>query len=476
MSEKNKSNYRKIILFLWLTLAVGGLGSIWFINAIDNGTFGELPSFEELENPKSFVASEVYSADDVLFGKYYVQNRSNIKYEELSPNIVNALIATEDIRYFDHSGIDLKGLFRVFFKTILLRQKAGGGSTITQQLAKNLFPRQRFDNPFDIIVTKIKEWITAIKLERNYTKNEVLTMYFNTVEFGGNSFGIKSAAKTFFDTTPGDLKIQEAAVLVGVLKGTTLYSPRRNPERALKRRNIVLSQMRRNEFISDSLYDTLRKLPIKLYYQVEDHNQGLAPYFREILREKLHHWCKNNAKADGTPYDLYRDGLKIYTTIDSRMQQYAENAVKEHLTELQEEFFKHWKGKEPWGPHKEVIELAYKRSKRYKNLKAKGVSADSIRKVFAKPIKMKIFTWKGEVDTVMSPLDSIKYHKHFLLTGMMSMEPQTGHVKAWVGGINHKFFKYDHVFRGRRQVGSTFKPFLYTVAIDNKISPCSKVP
>ncbi len=447
-----------------------------FIAAISSGWFGALPSFEELENPKSNLASEIITSDQQVLGKYYIENRSNVRYENLSPNLVNALKATEDVRFEEHSGVDLRGLFRVIFKTIFLRQEtAGGGSTLTQQLAKNLFPREKMSS-LGIVVRKIKEWIIAVRLERNYTKEEILAMYLNTVEFGSNAFGIKSASRTFFDKAPGDLSLQEAAVLVGLLKAPTKFSPVSNPDKSLERRNVVLFQMQRYNFLTRQQYDSLKALPVVLDYQTEDHNYGMATHFREVLRGELLKWCKEHIKADGTPYNLYSDGLRIYTTIDSRMQQYAEEAVREHLTELQKLFNAHWKGKDPWGPHKEVLTEAMKRSDRYIALKAAKASEKEIKKQFSTKVRMKLFSWKGDIDTVMTPMDSIKYYKKFLQSGFMSMEPHTGFVRAWVGGLDYRYFKYDHVKMGTRQVGSTFKPFLYTVAMQEGYSPCYKVP
>lgn len=436
---------------------------------------GDLPTFEDLENPKSSLASEVISADGAVIGKYFIQNRSNVHFDELSPNLVKALLATEDIRFEKHSGIDLKGLFRVLFKTILTRQDAGGGSTLTQQLAKNLFPREKMNKP-QLILRKIKEWIIAVKLERSYTKEEIMTMYLNTVEFGHNTYGIKSAARTFFQKTPDELSVEESAVLVGLLKGPTMFSPVRNPGNSTQRRNIVLSQMNKYGFLTDSEYDSLKLLPIRLNYKPDDHNAGLATYFREVLRLELNQWCREHKKADGSAYNIYRDGLRIYTTIDSRMQRYAEEAVKEHLTELQKTFFEHWKNRNPFSEVPEVIEQGMKRSARFSELNANGITEDSIRKVFNTKIRMSVFSWKGDIDTLMSPLDSVKYYKMILQTGMMSMEPQTGFVRAWVGGNNYEHFKYDHVKDGKRQVGSAFKPVVYTLAVQEGYSPCFKVP
>lgn len=436
---------------------------------------GDLPTFEEIENPKSSLASEVISSDGVVIGKYFIQNRSNVHFDELSPNLVKALLATEDIRFEKHSGIDLKGLFRVLFKTILTRQDAGGGSTLTQQLAKNLFPREKM-NQFQLIIRKVKEWIIAVRLERGYTKEEIMTMYLNTVEFGHNTYGIKSAARTFFQKTPDALTVEESAVLVGLLKGPTLFSPVRNPGNSTARRNTVLAQMNKYGFLTDAEYDSLKLLPIRLQFKPDDHNAGMATYFREVLRLELNKWCREHKKADGSVYNIYRDGLRIYTTIDSRMQRYAEEAVKEHLSELQKTFFEHWKNRNPFQEVPEVVEQGMKRSDRYAELKAEGISEDSIRKIFNTKTRMSIFSWNGDIDTLMSPLDSIKYYKMILQTGMMSMEPQTGFVRAWVGGNNYVHFKYDHVKDGKRQVGSAFKPIVYTLAVQEGYSPCFKVP
>lgn len=432
------------------------------------GWFGELPPLEELENPKTYLASEVYAEDGVLLGKYYLQNRSNTTFDELSPNLVNALIATEDVRFYDHSGID----FRRFTSAVLFLGKRGGASTVTQQLAKNLFPRKKFNNVFNKATTKLKEWITAIRIEERYTKEEIITMYFNTVEFGGNSFGISSAAKTFFGTTPLKLTEVEAAMLVGMLKAPTKYSPVRNPANALFRRNTVLNQMRKYDYINNETYDTLKAKPIELKYQEEDHNDGLAPYFREYLRQEILDWCAENG------FNLYKDGLKIYTTINSKMQAMAEESVNTHVKFMQGKFFEHWKGREPWVQYNELITAGMKRSDRYLIMKAAGASETQIEKAFNTPVKMKVFSYtRGEVDTTMTPLDSIKYYKYFMQAGLMSMDPTTGFIKAWVGGINHKYFKYDHVnVAAKRQVGSTFKPLVYTLAIDNGWSPCYKAP
>ena len=477
MNKVKSKKTKKYLLIFWSLVLVPLIGFTLFIAAISSGWFGALPSFEELENPKSNLASEIITSDQEILGKYYIENRSNVNYESLAPTLVNALKATEDVRFEEHSGVDLRGLFRVIFKTIFLRQEqAGGGSTLTQQLAKNLFPRDTVSG-MQLVVRKIKEWVIAVRLERNYTKEEILAMYLNTVQFGSNAYGIKSAARTFFNTTPSELSQQDAAVLVGLLKAPTRYSPVKNPENSLDRRNVVLFQMQKYNFLTRQQYDSLKVLPVDLSYQVEDHNFGMATHFREVLRGELLKWCKENINTTtGKPYNLYSDGLRIYTTIDSRMQRYAEEAVRQHLTELQKLFDSHWKGRDPWGPHKEVLTDAMKRSDRYKALKDEKASEKEINKEFNKKVRMTLFSWKGDIDTVMTPMDSIKYYKKILQSGFMSMEPHTGYVRAWVGGLDYRYFKYDHVKMGTRQVGSTFKPFLYTVAMQEGYSPCYKVP
>ncbi len=517
MSKKTANDgSRKYLKFLWILYAsVFGFLIVLF-TCISLGVLGFMPTFEELENPRSNLASEVYSSDQVLLGKYYIENRSNIHFDELSPNVVNALIATEDARFTEHSGVDVRSLFRVIWKTIIGRdQGSGGGSTITQQLAKNLFPRDEKLSKLKLISIKLREWVTAVKLERNYTKEEIIAMYFNTVDFGNQSFGIKSAARTYFDKTPDSLNIEEAALLVGMLKAPTKYSPTQNPDNALRRREVVLKQMEVYGYITKAQYETARKKPINMSnFHVQDHNQGLATYFREYLKtlmnrkkpseddydnkesfkeemdqwdsNPLYGWCNKNLKSDGTPYNVFKDGLRIYTTINSKMQRYAEEAVAEHLgKELQSEFYKHWKGvrKAPFDSRltddkiNEIIMQSVHRSDRYLALKKANVADDKIMQIFNTRVKMKVFSWKGERDTVMTPLDSVKYYKWFLLAGLMSVETQTGYVKAYVGGINFRYFQFDHVCLAKRQVGSTFKPFVYTVAMqEGEFSPCSRVP
>lgn len=507
--------FHKYLKVLWIAYAAFiGLVLILF-TFISLGALGFMPTFEELENPRSNLASEIYSSDQVLLGKYYIENRSNVHFEDLSPNVVNALIATEDARFTDHSGIDVRSLFRVVLGVFTRDRGAGGGSTITQQLAKNLFPRESDQGIAKVVLTKFKEWITAVKLEHNYTKQEIIAMYLNTVDFGNQSYGIKSAARTYFNKTTDSLNIQESAMLIGLLKAPTRYSPTRNPENAMKRREVVLKQMKVNGYISQNQYDSIRVLPIDLsQFSIQDHNVGLATYFREYLKilltrkkpveenyidkkiyqedmyqwdnNPLFGWCYKNLKADGTPYNIFKDGLRIYTTVNSKMQRYAEEAVNEHLgKELQKEFYKHWKGvkRAPYDwrlsneqVDKMIMQGVY-RSDRYQNLKNENVSDEAIMKIFNTPVPMRVFAWGGDKDTIMTPLDSVKYYKWFLLAGLMSMEPQTGYVRAYVGGINYKYFQYDHVCLAKRQVGSTFKPFVYTVAMqEGEFSPCTKVP
>ena len=482
----------KTINYLWKGF-FGGLVFfilfVWLVSINFLGLFGTLPDFKALENPDSQLASELFAADGVLLGTFARENRSPVTFEELSPNLVQALIATEDERFEEHSGIDLKAMFRVFVKSILLGQDSGGGSTLSQQTAKNLF-KTRTDASSGLLssipglrmlIIKTKEWIVATQLERAYTKNEILTLYLDTSEFGSNAFGIKTAAKTFFNKLPQDLSIQESAVLVGLFKAPTYYSPVFNPENSLRRRNTVLSQMVKNKFLTETEYDSISQLPIVLDYQVQNQNQGLATYFREIVKADLIKWTKENLKSDGTAYDLFGDGLKIYVTIDSRMQRYAEESMKEHMNELQKGFFKEMGTRDPWINESyqvipNFIENAVKRTEAYRLLQQRyGDQTDSIELKLNEKKKMKIFSWEGERDTLMSTMDSMRYYKKFLQTGMMTMDPSTGHIKAWVGGIDHKYFKFDHVKIGKRQPGSTFKPFVYAAAIENGYSPCYSV-
>lgn len=451
-----------------------------FFMLLSFGVLGFMPTFEQLENPKANLATEVYSDSGELMGYIGIQNRSNVTYKDISPNLINALVATEDARFYEHSGIDFRSLLRVLTKTVLGGNKSsGGGSTLTQQLAKNLFPREQ-KSTFGTVFAKLKEWVVAVKLERNYSKEEILSMYLNTVDYGSNAFGIKAASQIFFSKQPSELEVEEAAVLVGLLKAPTAYSPVRNPENANRRRNVVLSQMQKYNYISEAECKEKTAKPIKLNYNPQSHDEGIATYFREMLRNYMKEWCKTHYKANGENYDVHKDGLKIYTTINYKMQKYAEEAVKEHFTSLQAEFFKHTKGYKdaPFtGISREDIDKYYvqamKNSDRYSCLKSEGASEKEIKANFKEKTNMRVFTWNGDKDTVMSPWDSLRYYKHFLNTGMVSIEPQTGHIKVYVGGINYKHFKFDNAKLGRRQVGSIFKPFVYAAAMrDSELSPC----
>lgn len=465
---------KRFLKIFWICIISSVLFFVLLLCLASVGAFGTMPSFEELENPNSELATEVYSSDGVLLGKYYFQNRSTSSFEEIPPMIRNCLIATEDIRFYKHSGIDYWGQTRAIIKTVFGDKQ--GGSTITQQLAKNLFPRPS-NNVFSTVLSKFKEWVIAIKLERRYTKDEILNLYLQTVEFSENSYGIKSAARTYFNKTPDSLKVEEAAILIGMLKGSTYYNPRRHPENALRRRNTVLGQMQKNKYLKPQEADSLKKLPIRLNYISPDHNEGLATYFREYLRQELGNWCKQHPKPDGSQYNIYKDGLRVYTTINSKMQQYAEEAVHKHLQDLQQQFYQSYKNSTPWGKDTKYIDDAMKQSERWAKMKHANIAEDSIVRAFKTKIPMTIFSYKGEIDTVLSPYDSLKYYKFFLHSGFMAMDPSTGYVLAWVGGINHHYFQYDHVNENaKRQVGSTIKPILYTVAIDNGYSPCMEVP
>ncbi|APU99266.1 penicillin-binding protein [Sphingobacterium siyangense] len=464
-------NFWKIIVGI---VAIGFL----FILSIRLGVFGKLPSFSDLENPKSNLASEVITEDHKVLGTYFVQNRSNVKYSELSPYLVKALVSTEDKRFYDHSGIDYSRTFTVIFHTLTGNKQ--GGSTITQQLALNLFSDGRQKNFLKRVIQKFQEWITAVRLERNYTKDEIITMYFNTVDFGAyNTYGIKSAARTYFNTTPDKLTADQAALLVGMLKGPGVYSPVRYPQNAMKRRNTVLNNMVAANFISAEEATKAKEKPLGLELKIANYGEGLAPYFRAVLKDEIKkEFAKLSiTKPDGTPYDLDRDGLKIYTTINMSMQQYAEDSQKEWMRQLQSKFAAQWKNRDPFkGDKAKLLVSGMKRSDRYRILKEEGLNEDEIKKAFNVKVPMNIFTWKGSVDTMMTPMDSIKYNKLMLRNAMMSMEPKTGHIKAWVGGIDFDHFKYDQVKMGTRQVGSTAKPFTYAVAIDNGYSPCYSIP
>ena len=507
---------RKIfIIVLWALLLIGMLATYIIFSAISDGKIGYVPPIEELENPNLKFATQVISDDGKVLGTWSLskENRLYVGYEDLSPNLVHALVATEDVRFSEHSGIDARAFMRAVIKRgVLMQKNAGGGSTITQQLAKQFYSPTA-DNVMERLLQKPIEWVIAVKLERYYTKEEILTMYLNKFDFLNNAVGIKTAAGTYFSKEPKDLSIEEAATLIGMCKNPSLYNPRRFNERTRGRRNVVLDQMRKAGYLTEAERDSLQALPLVLRYRPVDHNDGLATYFREYLRgvlnakkpvkknyrgwqmqkfyedslawetNPLYGWCAKNKKKDGSNYNLYTDGLKIYTTINSRMQQYAEEAVQEHVAEyLQPRFFKEKKGRKT-APYtnqltneevETILNRSIRQSERRRVMKAAGYSDAEIMKAFNTPREMTVFTYQGEKDTIMTPLDSIKYYKHFLRAGFMSMDPITGYVKAYVGGPNYDNFKYDMAMVGRRQVGSTIKPYLYSLAMENGFSPCDE--
>ena len=482
MAKKEQTNFKKYIIRFWMVVLGGFIAFLLVFLLASWGVFGELPTFEELENPEKNLATEVISSDGVTLGKYAFKNRTPVGFKDLPDNLVNALIATEDERFYEHSGIDFRGLARAVVKL----GKGGGASTITQQLAKNLFNKGGSSSTVKRLTQKVKEWIVATKLERQYTKNEIVAMYLNTQGFLFNAIGIRSASRIYFGKEPKDLDIQESAILVAMLKNPRQFNPNReiSKGKSLIRRNVVFAQMAKNEFITQQEKDSLQQLPLKINFTPESHNDGLATYFREYLRDYLKKWTKNNPKPNGELYNINRDGLKIFVTLDSRMQQYAQEAVQEHMSNLQSYFFKEQKNNEsaPFYDLEEeqVISIytrARKRSERYRKMKKNGYSEKQIDSAFDAKTDMRVFSWNAqrEVDTILSPNDSIQYYKTILRSGLLSIEPQTGHIKAWVGGINHKYFKYDHVEQGKRQVGSTFKPFVYATAINQlRLSPCEK--
>ncbi|MFD2563727.1 penicillin-binding protein 1A [Aquimarina rubra] len=477
-------NVIKYIKWFWITFASGVLLVILLFLLASWGTFGEMPGFDELENPQNDLATQIISSDGKQIGTFFKENRTPVNFEDLSPDIVNALVATEDVRYYKHSGIDARGTIRAF----AFLGKKGGASTITQQLAKLLFTGKR-SRGWQRYTQKIKEWVIAARLERQYTKDEIMAMYLNKYDFLNQAIGISSASRIYFNKTPKDLKKEEAAVLVGMLKNSSLFNPLRRPELVKNRRDVVLSQMAKYEFITTQQKDSLQQLPLKLDYAPEGHSDGIATYFREYVRSWMGDWVKKNPKGedeDGNTlfYNIYRDGLRINVTIDSRMQKYAEEAVQEHMSNLQKEFDKQ-EQKNKTAPFRDltkqevegIVKRAIRSSARRKEMLSQNKSEEEILKSFDVKTEMKIFSWKGYIDTIMTPRDSILYYKGFLRSGMMSMEPQTGQVKAWVGGVDIKHFQYDHVYQGARQVGSTFKPFVYATAIDQlKLSPCDTLP
>ena len=510
--------FRKNIIWFWVIISLPAVFLLTLFLLISANKLGPIPSFEELENPDNSLAAEVYSEDNVLLGKFYIQNRTWTDYEDISPYVIDALISTEDIRFKRHSGIDFRGLARVLVKTIMLGKNTGGGSTITQQLAKNLFlPRDLSNDPAIVrasrlAIAKFKEWQTAVKLERSYTKEEIITMYLNVFDFIYNAVGINSAARIYFNTTPDSLNIEQSAMLVGMLKNSVAYNPLRNEESALKRRNVVISQMERYGYISRVVADSVSQLPLGLDLREDSHNTGLATYFREYIRstmssrepqrerfysddtynealwrwqnDPLYGWCYKNTKPDGSPYNIYRDGLRIYTTLNSKMQTYAEEALTEHLSQnLQPVFDKRAKNyrNPPYSNDlttaqvNQIMARSVRQSDRYQSMRRAGVPEDSITLAFNTPVPMKLFSWEGERDTVMTPLDSIRYYKFFVRSAFMAMDPHTGHVKAYIGGPDFRYFKYDAVTRQKKQVGSTIKPFLYTLAMQDGYSPCYEV-
>ena len=512
---KDISVFKRYLRLFWYVYAAGVLGVVVMFFMIAQGWLGFMPSFEDLENPESLLASQVVSSDGVVMGTYFKENRSFVYYNELSPVLLKALVATEDVRYYSHSGIDIRGLIRVVKGIVTADSNSGGGSTISQQLAKMLFPRDNLDSKLQLIFRKFKEWVIAVKLEKSYTKEEILTMYLNKYDFLNLAVGIKSAATVYFNTTPEKLTLEQSAMLVGMAKNSSLYNPLRRPELTLQRRNVVLSQMQKYGYISKSERDAAQSQPLNLDYHKVDFKTGLAPYFREYLRQAmnadkpdksdyaswqmekykedlidwetnpLYGWCKKNKKADGSTYNLYRDGIKIITTIDSRMQKYAEEALIYHLRKnLQPSFNKHIRSlnNKPFSNDLStetvdgILEQAIKQSKRYWVAKNGGKSWEEIKQMFNRPVEMSVFSYKGDRDTIMTPLDSMKYYLSIFRSSFMSMEVKTGYVKAYVGGPDYRHFMYDMVKLGKRQVGSTVKPFLYTLAMQNGMLPCSKVP
>lgn len=508
--------YKKYIRIFWISYAsiVAAVFLMFFM--IAEGWLGFMPTFEEIENPESLLASEVVSADNIVLGKYFFkENRSFVEFEEFSPDLLNALVATEDVRFYKHSGIDIRGLVRVVKGILTADTNSGGGSTISQQLAKMLFPRDTLDNKMELVLRKFKEWVIAVKIEKSYTKEEILTMYLNKYDFLNLAVGIKTAATVYFNKTPDSLQLEQAAMLVGMAKNSSLYNPIRRPELVLKRRNVVLAQMEKYGYISKEVKNATKILPLNLDYQKVDFKTGLAPYFREYLRRAmnakkpvradyrawqiqkyredsvewetnaLYGWCNKNKKADGSTYNLYRDGIRIVTTIDSHMQQYAEEALTTHLkNNLQPSFNEHLKKlkNRPFSNDlnkdavESIMDQSIKQTERYRVAKQNGKSWSEIKKIFDTPVEMTVYTYKGDRDTIMAPIDSLKYYYSILRSSFMSMEIKTGHVKAYVGGPDYRHFMYDMVKGGKRQVGSTVKPFLYTLAMQNGLSPCSKVP
>lgn len=508
--------YKKFLIIFWSLIVFGVLGSCLFFYMIAAGWLGFMPTFEELENPNNRFASEIFFEDGPIMSKYYIgsENRRYTEFKDIPQSVIDALIATEDVRFYEHSGIDARGLLRVAGGLLTGSSSSGGGSTISQQLAKMLFPRESDLNFFELAVRKFREWVIAVRLERSYTKNEIITMYLNKFDFLNLAVGISSAAEIYFQVSPDSLSVEQAAMLVGMAKNPALFNPLRRPEKTMGRRNVVLGQMYKYDKITEQEYDSLKQLPLTLNFKKEDHKEGTATYFREYLRmfmtarkpditnysrsreqyrldslawetNPLYGWCNKNLKADGSNYDIYTDGLKIRTTLNSRMQKYAEESMVEHLGGTLQPLFQAEKSNKKNPPFsndltdeevEDIMTRSIKRSERYRQMRDAGVSYAEIRKAFDVPVNMQIFTWKGIRDTTLSPLDSLKHYKAFFRAGFMAMEPSNGHVKAYVGGPDYRYFMYDMVTIGKRQVGSTIKPILYTLAMQEGLGPCDKVP
>ncbi len=470
---KRQSSLKKLLVVAGSFVGFFLVGMVLLFILVMSGALGKIPNRDELLAVKNPVASEVYSSDSVLLGRYFIQERSDIRYEQLPTHVSNALLATEDVRFYEHGGIDYRSLGRVFIKSLLLQQEtSGGGSTLTQQLVKNLFPRKRYVF-LSLPINKLREIIVANRLESVYSKDDLLILYLNTVPFGDNTFGIESAAQRFFSVSTKQLSVDQAAVLIGMLKATHAYNPRIFPERAKTRRDVVLAQMKKYEMLTSFLADSLTTLPLTLRYNKITHHVGMAPYFREYLRSELLTWCKEHTNSDGKPFNLYTDGLKIYTTIDSRLQQHAEAAMEKQMAMLQDRFAKHWGKTDPWHKQPMVLEEAIKKSIPYKNLKQAGMSHNEIVDAMRKPHLMRVFSWQGEKEVEMSSIDSITYYLKFLNTGVLALDPTQGAIRVWVGGINHTYFQYDHVRTStKRQVGSTIKPLVYAAALEHGEKPC----
>ena len=475
LAVKNSAEYLSANRKLKISLILIGIPLVFFVMMI-MVVIIDTPGKDVLRGFRNPIPSEIYTADSVLMGRYYIQDRTPVKFDDIAPSVIDAVISTEDVRFYSHHGVDFRSLGRVLIKTILLQdESSGGGSTITQQLAKNIFPRKDY-LIMSVFINKLREAVIASRLENIYSKNEILTLYLNTVPFGDNTFGLQAAAHRFFSIDTKALSADQAAMLVGMLKANHNYNPRLFPSSALARRNIVLAQMKKYNAIPSHQADSLQKLPLGLKLGEVTYDHEIAPYFREHLKVEIQKWCTRNRKDDGSVYNLYTDGLKIYTTIDSKLQAYAEKAVTRHMAELQKQFFDHWGKEKPWQDNEAVVVDASRRSSRYKDLKRQGLSEDEIIREMSKAVPIRLFTWKGVMQANVSPIDSIKHHLQYLNAGFLAMEPNTGEVKAWVGGIDHDFFQYDHVkVSTKRQVGSIFKPLVYAQAIEEGVSPCELI-